>query len=259
MTMATLDDGVNLEDPEDEDEDDEEVDDPDESGDTEEGTEVGGGDGGEPDGAAASGANLSGIEQLQQLLKDPDVAQTFQDQIADYQARMAAEAASTQEAEAFQKMIDDEDWEGVGKAVVARREHEAVTSVVKDQVTKEMFTPVYQELLAQPEMQKLTAEDRETLHLSKYPTPAAHVAAITSYIAGKRYEAQLAEGIRKGVEEALTAEKNKGTSEKAKAPSLAGRTPASLGVSQPKLSSADLIRSGLRGIIDPTATDDDDV
>ncbi len=243
-----------------EDEDEEEVDDTDEDGDeADEGTEVGGGAEGEPDGEQPdAGEPVSGLAQLRALLEDPEIQTTLQDQIADYQARMAQEAMSKQEAEAFQKLIDEEDWAGVGKAVVERNRQVAAQAQARDAVTKELFTPVYRDLLAQPEMQKLSAEDKAKLQVDNFPNHAAHTTAIASYIAEKRFEAQMETEVAKRVEAALTAEKNKETSGKAKAPSLAGRSPASIGVVQPKLSSADLIRSGLRGIIGMNDNDDGD-
>lgn len=253
-----LDDGVNLEDEDAEDEDMEDEDDAEELSDTEASTEVGGGEGESPDGEKPSGATLSGFEQLQQLLKDPEVQQTFQETLADYQARMAASAASEQEAEAFQKMLDDEDWEGVGKAVKAQRTQETVEAAVRTKLTQELFTPVYQSIFAEPEMQKLTAEDREKLHLDNFPSPAAHVAALKEFVAGKRFEAQVEAEVAKRVESAMEAAKNKEAAGKAKAPTLAGRSPAPVGVIQPKLSSSDLIKSGLRSIIGETNSDDDD-
>lgn len=239
---------------------DEEVDDgTEDDADEGESTEVGGGgDEENPDGDSEKPGALSSYAQLQALLQDPEVQSTLQEQVADYQARMAAQATSTQEAEALQKMVDDEDWEGVGKTIIARTRTDAAKAEVKDQVTKEMFTPVYQELFAQPEMQKLTAEDRERLHVDKFPNHASHVTAISSYIAEKRFEAQVETEVAKRVTAAIDAEKNKDTSVKAKVPSMAGKTPAAIGVVQPKLSSADLIRSGLRSIIGMNTDGDDD-
>jgi len=259
MTMA-IDDGVNLEDPGDEDPEDEDEDDElEDSSDTETGNEVGGGGAEDPNEETAPVTPMSSWAQFQELLKDPEVAQTFQDTVADYQARMTVEAALKQDAEALQKMIDDEDWEGVGKAVVERTRRDAVQKEVREAVVGDMFRPVYTELLSQPEMQNLTAEDREALHIDKFNgNHAAHTTAISSFIAKKRYDAEVAEAVKKGVADALEAEKNKGSSEKAKAPSLAGRSPASLGVVQPKVTSADLIREGLRGIVGTQTADEDE-
>lgn len=257
MTMAALED---LADDEVVDEDEDEEDgDLEDAGNTDEGTEVGGGDDPEnPDGDSKPSGTLSSYAQLQALLQDPEVQSTLTEQVADYQARMAAEAASTQEAEALQKMIADEDWEGVGKAVVTKAQQDTARTTVKEELTREMFSPVYADLFKQPEMQTLTAEDRERLHVDKFPNNAAHVAAVSGYIAEKRFNAQVEAEVTKRVATAIEAEKNKDTSVKAKAPSLAGRTPAAVGVVQPKLSSADLIRSGLRGIIGMNTDGDDD-
>ena len=263
MTMATLEDIAGNDDLEDEDVDDED-DNEDELGDHEdaddEDDEVGGGgDEGDPDGEPKTPVvPVSGFEQLRTLLADPEISSTLQEQIAEYQARLRAEADTAAEAEAFQKLIQDGDLEGVGKIVVERMQTDAVKGQVRDAVTKEMFTPVYTELFAQPELQTLTAEDREKLNIDNFASPAAHVAAIGTFIAQKRFDAAVAAKVKEGVAEALAAEKNKAASEKVKAPSLAGRSPAPMGVIQPKVTSADLIREGLRGIIGIKPDDDDE-
>lgn len=202
---------------------------------------------------------LSGLAQLQALLEDPEIQSTLGDQVAEYQRTMALEAERKTEAEAFQKLIADEDWEAVGKAVVSRSQESEARKAVSSEVQQEIFKPVYAELFAQPELQTLTAEDKLALHLDNFKSPAAHVAAISGFIQQKRSSADFDARVKAGVEEALAAEKNRAAAAKAKDPVLAGRSPSPIGLTTGKVTSASLLQEGWRSILNPQAEDDTEV
>lgn len=244
----------------DEDEDDE----ADDSGDTsdDEGDDAEGG-GGEPAAGDDKPAGepvvaLTGRALVEALFNDEDAKGTLADALSEYQRQLDEQAASKEEAEKFQKLIEDEDYEGIGKIIIERQREEAARSTVTEAVTQEVFNPVYRKLFAQPEMQDLTAEDKEKLHLSKFENHADHVAAIQDFISTKRAKSNFDEAVKKGVEEALLAEKNKASAVKAKGPSLAGRAPVSAGTATGATSSASLLKSGLRALINPDDSGDDD-
>lgn len=272
MTMATNDDldargllpldDEDLGDVDDSEDEDEGTDEEDDSSDTEDNAEGGGGDEGEGDNPEDPKEPvvpaLTGKALIDALTQDEEAQSVFQSMVAEYQRQQAAEAASQEEREAFDKMVADEDWEGIGKAVIAKQQRDAARESVAEEIRAAEYRPVYQELLSQPEMQTLTAEDREALHVSKYPSSAAHIKAMTEFILGKRAEAAIEAEVQKRVAAAREADKNREGASKAKTPSLAGRAPTPLGPVGERANSADLIRAGLRGIINPDADDDDE-
>lgn len=269
MTMATDADTDNeLEDQElgDHEDADEEVEDeneenPDDQSDEEgDDAEGGGGDSENPDGDTQDkpAVALTGKALVDALFNDQEAQQTLNDALQEYQRQLAEQANNREAAEKFQKLIDDEDYEAIGKIFVDERAAQAARQTATEAVSEEIFTPVYRKLFAQPEMQTLTDEDKAKLHLSQFDNHADHVAAIQDYISTKRAKNDFDAAVKAGVEEALTAERNKASAAKAKAPSLAGRVPGSVGQTQGATSSADLLKSGLRALINPDDSGDDD-
>lgn len=248
------------EDPDESPDDEDEDEDPDSSGDEGDGAEGGGGDDEDPDGGTPKepAVPLTGRALVEALFNDEDAKGALQDALADYQRQMSEQANSREEAEKFQKLIDDGDYEGIGRIIIERQQTEAARATVTDALTQEVFNPVYRQLFAQPEMQDLTAEDKERLHLSKFKNHAEHVVALQDFISNKRGKATFDEAVKRGVEEALTAERNKASAEKAKTSSLGARSPVAAGPVNGPQSSADLLKSGLRALINPDDSGDDD-
>lgn len=258
MTMAAFDEvDEEVEDEEVDDTEDEDTEDDESSDDNDD--EVGGGGEGEGETPPATPVveGPSGRALIEALTKDPEAQSVFQTMVEEYQRNAAAEAEQREEAEAFQELIRNEDWAGVGKAVVERQQREAARSTVAEEIRRTEFTPVYTELLSQPEMQGLTDTEKDALHMSKYATTAAHLKAVTEFVAAKRFNAQVEAEVEKRVKTAREADANREGAGKAKTKSL-GASPAATGPAEGRATSADYIRQGLRGIINPDAEDGDE-
>lgn len=241
------------------DDDEDDVDDTGEPGD--EGDDAVGGGGDDSEEASSEEkpvVALTGKALVDALFQDPDAQASLGDALAEYQRQMAEQAGRREEAEKFQKLIDDEDYESIGKIIIDQQRETAARATVTEAVTQEVFNPVYRKLFAAPEMQNLTAEDKANLHLSKFENHADHVAAIQDYISTKRAKSDFDKAVEAAVEERLTAEKNKGTAAKAKVSSLSGRSPVAAGPAVGVTSSKDLLQAGLRALINPDDSGDDD-
>lgn len=167
-------------------------------------------------------------------------------------------AAAKEQAEEFQKLIKEGDYAEVGRRVIERTQTEQERERISDEVLQGVFQPVYADLLAQPEMKALTAEEKLSLDPSKYDSDAHYVRAITSFIEGKRYEAKVEAEVERRIKTRDEAEANRKTAALAGSKS-SGAMPGASGPGGANRTSGDLIREGLRTLYGGnTATDGDD-
>ncbi len=205
---------------------------------------------------------LSGKALLDALFSDAEAQTSLVDAVQEYQRQLAEQEGQREQAEKIQKLIDDQDYEAIGKLYVDQEaENKALAqakALVSGTVTTEVFGPVYKKLFAEPEMAEVADEDKVRLNVGNFENHADHIRAIQDYISTKRAKTDFDTAVKAGVEEALTAERNKKSAALAKTSSLSGRSPQSVGTATGKQTSSDLLKSGLRALINPDDSGDDD-
>lgn len=216
-----------------------------------------GGSGGSGDKSESTVVSPTGKDLLDLLAADPDAQRLMRSSLEDLIAKKASEDAASAEAEEFQELIQKQDYAAIGQKLVERQQHAQAREEVSTQILKETFGPVYQDLFAQPELQKLTAEEKETLQPDKYSSDAHYVRALERFVLGKRHEAALEAEVTKRVKAITEAKANNTVGEKVRGKGIAAG-PASVASSSPSKSSTDLIKHGLRAIFEPDSIGDTD-
>lgn len=222
--------------------------------------EVGGGEEpGEPDGEQPGESSVprpTGRELLELLAQDSTAQELMQAGLAELQARQAAEAAAKKDAEQFAELVKNEDYAGIGQAVVERQRKQEARASVKDDILHEEFDGVYKDIFAQPELQNLSAEEREKYAARNFPNDAAYVRALSHLISEKRAEARIEAEVEKRVKTRLEAGKNADTARKAA--TAVGKTPAVVGEGGASMSSSDRIRRGFATVFGLPGGDPED-
>lgn len=234
--------------------DDESADDADDASDD-------GGDGGsgdvKDDASVASAVKPTGRELLELLAGDPDAQQLMASTLEEIMAENAKSAAAQQEADEIQELIKSGNHAELGRRVAERLQNQQVRQRVADDVLQETFRPVYADLFAQPELQNLSAEDKETLDPKKFASDAHYVRSLTEFIGAKRHEAAIEAEVQKRVAAALEAASNRETAGRVKRKSV-GASPGGTEGSGPARTSRELLHHGLRAVFEPMVGDEDD-
>jgi len=150
---------------------------------------------------------LAGDPEAQKLM-----ASTLQDMIAD-NARTAETAAQTKE---FTELVEKGDYAEVGRRIIERTQSQQARDAVADEVLKEVFQPVYADLFAQPELQNLSAEEKEALNPAKYDTDAHYVRRLSEVVQEKRFAKLVEDEVTKRIKARDDAAGNRKTADQAK-------------------------------------------
>lgn len=193
---------------------------------------------------------------LDLLASDEEAQAIFSQTINNMMAENARTAEAQKEAAEFQELIKNGDHAEIGRRVLERATAQQNRSQIADEVLRETFQPVYTELFAQPEMQELTAEEKETLNPQKYASDAHYVRAVTEHIQTKRFNKAVEAEVEKRIKSRDEAAKNRKTADVAKTRSV-GASPSA---TQPSnvTNSRGLIAAGLRGFLGESTAESDD-
>lgn len=196
-----------------------------------------------------------GKDLVDLLTEDPEAQQILDKKFEDAVRKLRAEQTSKAEAEEFQALIDKGDYAEVGKRLVTRQQEQAARETVTDEILNEVFTPVYERLLAQPEMKNLTAEDRERLDLNKFSSDADYVVAIQNFINEKRAEKTIQAEVDRRVKEVLESKSNQQVAGKVAEPSLSASPASTEQSSGPRRSSSERLHDGFIKAFGPLMDD----
>lgn len=240
---------------EDESEDDDSAGEADESGDDDSDESTA-----EQPAAAAVGTVVAptGKDLVDLLAGDEEAQRLVSISLEDMMAERARTAEAAAEAAEFQGLIDSGDYRTIGERIVQKAQMEQARATVSESVLKEQFTPVYTEIMAQPEMQKLTADEREALNPTKFRSDAHYVMALQDFITTKRANTAMEAEVQRRVKAITEGEKHVAAAAKTTKRSISGVMPASTGPVEDRRTSSELIKSGLRRIFEPDSIDEDE-
>lgn len=193
---------------------------------------------------------------LDLLASDEEAQAIFSQTIQNMMAENARTAEAQREAAEFQELIKNGDHAEIGRRVLERATAQQTRSQIADEVSREMFQPVYTELFGQPEMQNLTAEEKEALDPRKAANDAQYVSTVTRFIENKRFEKRVEDEVAKRLKARDEAEGNRKAASTAKRTSV-GASPAATSPTA-VTNSRGLIASGLRGVFGGEAVESDE-
>ncbi len=160
-------------------------------------------------------------ESLLDLFRRDPQAQALVREQAQAWANSQQTAAAAQKAQTeIDGLIDDGDYEELGKRFAKDTVTNRAGKVQADAALQEAFGGVYRELFALPELQNLTAEEKSKIDASKFTNDADYIPALLQLIVSKRAAGTL----DKTVEDMLT-EKLKVLENMAGAGNSAGGSP----------------------------------
>lgn len=167
----------------------------------------------------------TGKDLVDLLTADPEAQKIFSKKLEDAVKEYRKAETTAKEREEFQSLIDEGNFAEVGKRLVTKQQEMDAREKVSDEILNEIFTPIYEKLLAQPEMKGLTAEDRERLDMNRFNSDAEYVVAIQDFIHEKRADAKIQAEVDRRVKEALESKGNQEVAGKVAAPGL-GASPS---------------------------------
>lgn len=203
---------------------------------------------------ADSVARPTGKDLVDLFSTDEEAQRIVAGALESLRAEQAQNEQARKDAEAFQELIEKGDYDSVGRQLVERHRTEQARKEVADVVLKEQFTPVYQKLFAEPEMQNMTAEEKAALDPRKFNSDAEYVMELRGFIGAKRAEAKMEAEVERRFQERVKAAENGKTAEKAAKGSIAG-TPGATGATSLYKTSSDKLKAGFRAMIDPDGED----
>lgn len=223
--------------------------------------EVGGGEDDEAEEVETpSVVKPTGADLLALLAEDPDAQTLMANALTEMQSAKERDAQTEAERAAFNKLVETEDYAGIGKTIIEQQRRDAARSAVTDEVLKEQFTPIYQDLLSQPEIKTLTAEEKLALAPKNFNSDAAYVKRLAEVVTEKRMEAKVEERANARAKELIEAARNGDVAAKAKVRSIAGGPPPSTSGSTAdfmKMRSGDILSQAFSAMLGGGETQED--
>jgi hypothetical protein len=214
---------------------------------------VGGGADPKPQGDAAEQPKLTGQELLESLKGSPEAQALIQQQLDGWLQSAAATAAAKKQQDEFNQLIKDGDYETIGKRFVQNTEEQRVREAAAEEASVKAYGEIYRGLLAQPEMNDLTAEEKVKLDSANFATDAEYVLAITDHIAGRRGSKSDDTRVNALVEERLTTLSNMKAAATATSGSAAAALPAGQVGQAVPTTSRSMIMEGYRELMEERA------
>ncbi len=220
------------------------------------------GDGGDGDNKEGESQDQPKGESLLDLFRrDPQAQALVREQAQQWVSSQQTAAAAESAQKKIDGLIDDEDFEELGKLYAKDTVTNRAGKVQADAALQEAFGGVYAKIFALPEMQNLTAEEKATIDASKFTSDADYIPVLLQLVVSKRTAGTL----DKTVDELLT-EKIKALENMAGAGNANGGSPnvpggTNSGGSLEGKSSRDLLTAGWADILSkagfPNANDED--
>lgn len=161
----------------------------------------------DPNATAATKAP-TGAELLKLFQDSPEAQSLVQKQLNDWMAKASAEADAKKEQEEFQKLIENGDYEEIGKRYVTAESEKLIQTKAEQQAMVRAYGEVYTGLFKELETLQLTDDDKKAIEPDKYATDAEYVLALSNLIAQRRTGSSIDDTVNKRVEEKLEALKN---------------------------------------------------
>lgn len=197
----------------------------------------------------------TGRDLVDLLTADPEAQKILDTRFENAVKELRKNQTTQAEAKEFQTLIDEGNYAEVGKRLVARQNEQSARETVTDEILSEVFTPVYERLLAQPEMKKLTAEDRERLDMNKFSSDADYVVAIQDFIHEKRSAAVIKAEVDRQVKEALDSSKNQEVAGTVAKPGMSASPASTEGASGAHRTSSERLHDGFMKAFGPLMDD----
>lgn len=187
----------------------------------------------------------TGKALLDLLASDNEAQQLMAYTLQNMMQENAHSAAQQAEAQEFNDLVEKGDYNEIGRRLVDRATTAKARESIADEVLQEQFRPVYADLFAQPELQSLSAEEKEALSPQRFSSDAVYVRAVSEFIATKRFSATVEAEVEKRIKARDEAAGNREAAGKAKSKSMAA-SPGGTEGSGVARGSRDLIGLGLR-------------
>lgn len=197
---------------------------------------------------------LTGQDLLKEFQENPEAQKLVQSQLNEWLKQASAQADAKKEQDKFQKLVEDGDYEAIGKRYVEAEAEKVITSKAEEAALTKAYGEVYGSLFKELEQHQLTEEEKSGIAPEKFQTDAEYVLALSNFIAQKKSGNSIDQLVDKKVEEKLTTLKNMKSATVANGNSPSA-LPGGLGgtAAGGKESSRSLIAEGFREILETAA------
>lgn len=196
---------------------------------------------------------LSGSDLLDAFSKDPEAQKLVQSQIDGWLKAASANADAKAQSEEFQKLIEDGNFEEIGRRFVTSQQEQQIRSKVEEEALTRAYGEVYGKLIPQVDALNLTDKEKLAIDPKNFESDAEYVLALTNLIADKRSNSSLDELIAKGVDERLTTLKNMKTAATVNASGPSGLPGAVGAASNGPATSRSLLQEGFHDMLEEAA------
>jgi hypothetical protein len=149
-----------------------------------------------------------GESLLDLFRKDPQAQALVRQQAQEWVNSQQSAAAAQKAQQEIDGLIEDEDWEELGKRWAKDTVTNRAGKQQADAALQEAFGNVYQQIFALPELQNLTDEEKAKIDASKFTSDADYIPALLELVVEKRSGTDLESRVNDMLNEKLTALKN---------------------------------------------------
>lgn len=177
-----------------------------------------------------------------QLFQSPEAKSYMRGQFQTWLSELTAEQRQSAEAQEVQKLVDENNFEELGKRWAAQAQKKRVS----DEVLEGFLDQTYRAIFADPVFQNLTPADVQELRPENFKSDADYIRHLSQFMAKKSRESGLDSVVEERVAQRITALKNEAAARKANAGSMGGAPPADARAPDKPTDARSLISEGLR-------------
>jgi hypothetical protein len=146
------------------------------------------------------------VEEARKAFTDPAVRRLIQEEMAQTVSALQGEAAAREQRTRINKLIEDEDFETLGKEVATAAQQQARLAEAMETVRQDFYGTTFAQLVsAIPELVNIDEEGKQELDPSKFGSDADYLVALTEYVAEKRTGAKAHAEAQKTLEDLAAA------------------------------------------------------
>lgn len=204
---------------------------------------------GKPTGDTPQVTVPKGKDLVDALVSDPAAKALIDRQLQQYLAEASASADAKAKQDEFNKLLEDGNYDEIGRRFIADQQRTAVTSAAEQEGLKKAYTQIYGGLFAELEKLELTDADKEAIDPSKFgeDEDAKYILHLSQFIQARKGGQTVEEQAKARADEILQALANQKSAAAATSTSVsAGVLGAVDSPTDNRQSSRDLISDGFR-------------
>lgn len=200
-----------------------------------------------PPQAGSQGApRVVGKDLIESLRHDPEAQAIMKQELDRWVKEASASAEAKKQQEEFQKLIEEGDYEEIGKRFVSEQQSKAVRTAAQEEALTRAYSSIYGKLFGELDKYELTDAEKLAMQPTNFDTDESYILHLSTLAASKRAGDDIEQRANKRAEEILQALANQKAAEAAGGGSPSNIPGATETAGNRNESSRDLISSGFR-------------